>query len=306
MRNFRVTDFLHTRQSWEAMGVFKGKLPSTMIIDQHGNEAYPYMTMNGLLIDPTSPELIARMRQLRLFSPSAMLPTLEQIKAMYGEYFDDENPTFRNRGPFPILDKIQSLRIRLQNLLFQELSEIDAEVKTTCMTVVRSHKEAVAMKDSLELSIAMLELADNKVSKTFDHDTANRIIDSYRAGLRKAEFENVTVKNELATMLQTYKMSRDQGEILDLEILLSDIMGAFTPVEEVHEPTLQAAMLATTTRVEHQDQRGPSGAGGAPSSRPSQPYKRRYDDDKPSAAQDPKVIDKILKTLYDLMKHMIS
>ena len=38
LRNFRVTDFLYTRQSWEAMGVSKGKLPSTMIIDQHGNE----------------------------------------------------------------------------------------------------------------------------------------------------------------------------------------------------------------------------------------------------------------------------
>ena len=169
------------------------------------------------------------------------------------------------------------------------------------------------MEDKLELSTAMLELADNKVSKTFDHAIANRTIDSYRAGLRKAEFENIADKNELATVLQTYKMSRDQGGILDLDILLSDIMGAFTPVEEVHEPTLQAAMLATTTRVEHQDQRGPSGAGGASSYRPSQPYKRRYDDDKPSAAQDPNVIDKILKTIYDLKsdigiikKHMVS
>ena len=145
------------------------------------------------------------------------------------------------------LDKIQSIQIRLQNLLFQELPEIDEEIKTICTTVVRSHREAVEMKDKLELSIAMLELADNKVSNTFDHDIANRIIDSYRAGLRKAEFENIAEKNELATILQTYKMSRDQGKILDLEILLSDIMGAFT----LHEPTLQAAILATTTSVEN-------------------------------------------------------
>ena len=35
-------------------------------------------------------------------------------------------------------------------------------------------------------------------------------------------------KNELAAVLQTFKASRDQGEILDLEILLSDIVGVFS------------------------------------------------------------------------------
>ena len=128
--------------------------------------------MNGLIIDPTSPKIISRMRQIRLFSPSAMLPALEQIKSVYNEYFDDDNPTFRNKGPFPILDKVQSIQIRLQNLLFQDLPVIDAEIKTICTTVVRSHQEALNMKDKLELSIAMLELVDNKMSNTHDHDIA--------------------------------------------------------------------------------------------------------------------------------------
>ena len=105
-------------------------------------------------------------------------------------------------------------------------------------------------------------------------------------------------KNELAAVLQTFKASRDQGEILDLEILLSDIMGAFSRVEEAHEPTFQAAMLATTTRVEYQDQRGLPGAGGA--SRSTQLYKRRFEDDKPTTAQDHGVLDTILKSLHDL------
>ena len=34
LRNFRVVDLLHTRLSWEAMGIAKGKLPCTMMIDQ--------------------------------------------------------------------------------------------------------------------------------------------------------------------------------------------------------------------------------------------------------------------------------
>ena len=135
LRNFGAANLLHTRLSWEAMGNAKEKLLSTMITDQHGNETYPYMTMNGLIIDPTSPKIISRMRQIRLFSPSAMLPAREQIKLAYNEYFDDENLTFRNKGPFPILDKIQSIQIRLQNPLFQDLPVIDAEIKTICTTV---------------------------------------------------------------------------------------------------------------------------------------------------------------------------
>ena len=118
--------------------------------------------MNGLIIDPTSPKIISRMRQIRLFSPSAMLPALEQIKSAYNEHFDDDNPTFRKKCPFPILDKIQSIQIRLQNLLFQDLPVIDAEIKTICTTVVRSHQEALNMKDKLELSLAMLEVRTSR------------------------------------------------------------------------------------------------------------------------------------------------
>ena len=110
------------------------------------------------------------------------------------------------------------------------------------------------MKDKLELSLAMLELACNNTSKYQDDEIANRIIDSFRAGLRTAVFENIAEKNELATVLQSFKESRDQGEILDLEILLSEIVGVFCRVEEGPEPTLQAAMLATTTRIQYHGQ----------------------------------------------------
>ena len=298
LRNFRVVDLLHTRTSWEAMGISKGKLPSTVITDQHGNETYPFMMMNGVLIDPESPEFIERIRQARLFPHSAMLPALEQIKLVYHENFEDDNPSYRDKGPFPILDRFQSIQIRMQNLLFQERSALDEEIKTICSTVVRNYQEALNMKEKLELSLAMLELASNNTSKYQDEEISSRIIDSFRAGLRKAEFENIVEKNELAMVLQTFKMYRDQGETIDLEILLSEIMGAFSRVEEVHEPTLQAAMVANIPRIEYQEQRGPPSAGGA--SRSTQPYKRRFEDDKPATVQDHGILDKILKSICDL------
>ena len=67
LRNFRVGELLHTRVSWEAMGIAKGKLPSTMIIDQHGNETHPYMTMNGVIIDEHSSEVKTWMKQILIF-----------------------------------------------------------------------------------------------------------------------------------------------------------------------------------------------------------------------------------------------
>jgi hypothetical protein len=95
------------------------------------------------------------------------------------------------------------------------------------------------MKDKLELMISIQELADNKLSKHYDHDIASQIIDS----------------------------ARDQGETLDLENLLTELVGVFAHDVEEAEPTLQAVMLATTTRIEYQDSRGSLDASEA--SRPA-------------------------------------
>ena len=63
-------------------------------------------------------------------------------------------------------------------------------------------------------------------------------------------------------VIESYKTSRDQGETLDLENLLSEIVAVFSNEAEEAEPTLQAAMLATTTRPEYQEPRPTSVPGG--------------------------------------------
>ncbi len=84
------------------------------------------------------------------------------------------------------------------------------------------------------------------------------MIDSNRSRLRTAVFQNSAEKNAFAAVLQTHKTARDQGGILDLKILLSEIVGVFGHDTEEAGPT-----LATPTLVENHDQRGPAGAGGA-------------------------------------------
>ncbi len=42
--------------------------------------------------------------------------------------------------------------------------------------------------------------------------------------MRTAVFPNIAERNEFAVVIQLYKTSRDQGEILDLENILSEIV----------------------------------------------------------------------------------
>ena len=111
------------------------------------------MTMNGIILDENSPEFRNLTRQIIMLSQSAMFPALAEIESAYNEYIEDEVRTFRNKGPFAVVDRVQTLQIRLQNLLFQKLSVIDADIKTICSSVVRSHQDALNMKEKLELLI---------------------------------------------------------------------------------------------------------------------------------------------------------
>ncbi len=76
-----------------------------MLYDQHGNEAYSSMMMNGIIVDEFSPEFINSTRKIIIFSTAAMLPALSEIEKVYNEYSEEEVQTFRNKGPFHVLEK---------------------------------------------------------------------------------------------------------------------------------------------------------------------------------------------------------
>jgi hypothetical protein len=95
-----------------------------------------------------------------------MLDMLAVIKEIFKEFLDENDPAFRQvKGPFYVLDKIQNALIALQNMLFSKSTKLDVDIKTLCTVMVTNHKEAVAMKEKMELSIAMQEMADSKIFK---------------------------------------------------------------------------------------------------------------------------------------------
>jgi hypothetical protein len=259
------------------------------------------MMMNGVLIDEYSSEYKSRMKNITLFPSPVMLDTVEEI---FTEFVDDNDQAFSEvKSPFYVLDRIQDALIALQNMLFSESTKLDMDKKTLCTVIVTNHKEAVSMKEKMELSIAMQEMADSKISKTLHHDIANRMIDSMLSGLCNATFGNIAKKTQLAEISQTYKTSRDAGDTIDLDNFLSEFVSVFKHDEQEDEPTLRAAMLATADYPEQpfRDVRGTSGAGGAPRAASFGNGKCRFTEEGTwSTHMESKVLEKFLKAINDL------
>jgi hypothetical protein len=118
LKRFPVKDLLHNRMSWEAMGIRKGMLPLHVSIDPHtGAEVEPFMTMNGMIINPESPEVIRRMQFLITFPGSALLEALGVIEEVFEKYIDDEEGTKKSdNGPFGVLTRLQPLMCPVTSL----------------------------------------------------------------------------------------------------------------------------------------------------------------------------------------------
>jgi hypothetical protein len=121
-----------------------------------GNDTAPIMTMNGVLIDEYSSEYKNRMENITLYISQVMLDTLAVIEEIFKEFVDDNDQAFcQVKGPFYVLDRIQNAFIALQNVLFSESTKLDIDVKTLSTVMVTNHKDAVAMKEKMEFSIAV-------------------------------------------------------------------------------------------------------------------------------------------------------
>ncbi len=59
-----------------------------MKVDQNGDERYPYMTMNGIIIDENSSQYKNRTKQIIMFETSAMLPALAEIESAYNNHIE--------------------------------------------------------------------------------------------------------------------------------------------------------------------------------------------------------------------------
>ncbi len=86
LKNFPPHDLGHTKASWEAMGITKGRLPTTMTVDPvTGNDTVPIMTINVVPIDEYSSRYQNRMKNITLFPSPVILDTLAVIEEIFTE-----------------------------------------------------------------------------------------------------------------------------------------------------------------------------------------------------------------------------
>ena len=206
MKSFKTRGLLHTSSTWEVIGIKKGALPLIVYIDPvTGNEYGAPMTINGIEIHQEDLEVICRIFALKTFPTSVMRESLDTIKQGFETYINDEDRPIRNTSDdskFEVLERIQRASIMIQNSLFIDKHKIYDRLKKLTGQMVTSCNEALTWQEAIELNVGMYEGADCKVTKYYDHELSNEVIDSLWSQLDEAQFPHLADRLQLAELLQ--------------------------------------------------------------------------------------------------------
>jgi hypothetical protein len=109
LKSLAPEDFLHTKSTWEKMGITNGQLPHIVRYDEYGRDHEAYMTMNGLEIDQESQQFKRKMLNLSTYPSTLMHETLEVVGSVYKKYIV-ENDRDQSRNPTCIFDELEQLQ----------------------------------------------------------------------------------------------------------------------------------------------------------------------------------------------------
>ena len=314
LKKFSPAELFHTRTSWEAIGIKRGMLPTITYTDPHtGMEEEVPMTMNGIPIDIHDPSVIARMQSTIAYPASLMHETLDMIESTYCKYFDDSERVQRHQqSPFAALERVQRTLIVIQNLAFIQKAQIREKIRKITERLPTNRDDMIKVKELLLLNIAMLELAEPQLTKSFDHDIATMLIDSYHDQIGESSFTNPCVKLAMAELISEIRSDRDHGMSIDLDITLDKAICVFKYEEqEGTTMTLQTALMAST--AEHMPRRndhpGRIATGGDRTTPGGDhvPLRRRAENTPTELPQDEnKVLNAILQRLNDIKSDLGS
>ena len=102
--------------------------------------------------------------------------------------------------------------------------------------MVHNHAEAIVMRDSVKLNLAMLEKAECIL-------TGSKDIDNFWGLINKSRLQP-THKQEMTSVIMKMKRDRDIGQHLELEDVLNQIIAVFSIDDEEQHEAL-AAMIAS-------------------------------------------------------------
>ena len=131
LKSLAPEDFLHTKSTWEKMGITKGQLQHIVQYDANGIEHEAYITMNGLEIDPESQQFKRKMLNLSTYPSTVIHETLGIVGLVYKRYIveDDRDQSQNPTCIFDELEQLQYAMIVMQNSLLARRQEINKQIK---------------------------------------------------------------------------------------------------------------------------------------------------------------------------------
>jgi hypothetical protein len=137
-------------------------------------------------------------------------------------------------SPCPSPEQVVRNKSRIKDLLQESVSKM--------IHKNHNHAEALAMKESIKLNIAMLETAKCILTGSKDKGTINPLLDNMWGLINKSRLRP-THKQEMTSVIMNLKCDRDRGRHLELENVLNQIMTVFCRENEQQEEL--AAVLAS-------------------------------------------------------------
>ena len=288
-------DLLHTKSTWQTMNVSKGRLPSLYYSD--GTEIP--MTMNGIPIDLTNDETARKLNQIRNFPASLVNEGLEVISKTINKHFIVKIERKKDTCLYGAIETFQEAKITLQNLLFAGKAKMISTIKDLTTNIVLTHKDALEMKESLTLNIAMLEQAEAKVNGSRNDEIVVAIVDNFWDYFRNNSNTSPDAVSLIA-LLHELRDDRSKGVGTELFTMLDRIVAVFKPTEESGE-TLHAALLVNheIDRPDHQEH-----AGGLSRAKGKRGWaEKRKTEPRPSSPQDQgtsETLKRLIDTVYNL------
>ena len=168
--------------------------------------------------------------------------------------------------------------------------------------MVTTRRQAIAMKETLQLNLAMLERAECKVTRFSNQEIVTTIIKNFCDSMKRTGFQNITEKIELSALLISFRREKEQGQDIDLDYFLNQIVDVFKQ-DDADDDTLHAALMAVNVRHDEYrpEPRNRNGSGGV---QPQRNTRHVEITSPPTTEQESKVMGMVFKALNDLKSDM--
>jgi hypothetical protein len=300
-RGWLPSEFGADKQYWEKKGVNPDKMLNDTYLNPHTEiQAGVHQTMSGLPVDTRSNAFQIMYQSFISFPPSFHMETQAKIDEFISEEFENDIRSGRQiLGPLYAVERLQEIKITLQNKLMLHRTQINKELSDWIAKPVRSHKQVMEYSKRLELLLSMKERANGYKFKFFDEET--NVVNAQTESERQVPFSTEQARLDMARLLSQTNREIELGNDIDLNLLRTRLGNIF-PLQDdpADDNSLHAVPIASVSHAPQPQRRNepktqPVDLGNDKSHRG-----KRKQDARDTDAGEISTLDRILRSLNDV------